>query len=49
MSTKKQERLENTIDAYQEFLEKYPESNFLKQAKNTEQKTLKLIETIKQT
>jgi outer membrane protein assembly factor BamD len=49
ISTKKQERLENTIDAYQEFLEKYPESNFLKQAKNTEQKTLKLIETIKQT
>ena len=49
ISTKKQERLENTIDAFHEFIEKYPESQFLKQAKNTEQKTLKLIETIKQT
>ena len=49
ISTKKQERLENTIDAYHEFVEKYPESQFLKQAKNIEQKTLKLIETIKQT
>ena len=47
--TKKQERLENTIDAFHEFIEKYPESQFLKQAKNIEQKTLKLIETIKQT
>ena len=49
ISTKKQERLENTIDAFHEFIEKYPESQFLKQAKNIEQKTLKLIETIKQT
>ena len=49
ISTKKQERLENTIDAYHEFVEKYPESQFLKQAKNIEQKTLKQIETIKQT
>ena len=46
--TKKQERLESTIDAYQEFAEKYPESNFIKQANSTEQKTLKLIETLKQ-
>jgi len=49
ISTKKQERLENTIDAFYEFTERYPESQFLKQAKNIEQKTLKLIETIKQT
>ena len=49
ISTKKQERLENTIDVFHEFIEKYPESQFLKQAKNIEQKTLKLIETIKQT
>jgi bifunctional DNA-binding transcriptional regulator/antitoxin component of YhaV-PrlF toxin-antitoxin module len=49
ISTKKQERLEYTIDSYHEFLEKYPESQFLKQVKNIEQKTLKLIETIKQT
>ena len=46
--TKKQERLESTIDAYKEFTDKYQESNFLKQAKQTEQKTLKLIETLKQ-
>ena len=49
ISTKKQERLENTIDIFHEFIEKYPKSQFLKQAKNIEQKTLKLIETIKQT
>ena len=49
ISTKKQERLEYTIDSYHEFLEKYPESQFLKQVKNIKQKTLKLIETIKQT
>ena len=46
--TKKQERLESTIDAYKEFADKYPESNFLKQANSTKQKTLKLIETLKQ-
>ena len=48
ISTKKEERLKNTIDAYYEFAEKYPESNFLKQANSTKQKTLKLIETLKQ-
>ena len=46
--TKKQERLESTIDAYKEFADKYPESNFLKQANSTKQKTLKLIEILKQ-
>ena len=48
ISTKKEERLENTIDAYNEFAEKYPESNFIKQANSTKQKTLKLIEILKQ-
>ena len=48
ISTKKEERLESTIDAYNEFAEKYPTSNLLKQAQNTQQKTLKLIETLKQ-
>lgn len=43
ISSKKQERLENTIDAYNEFTERYPKSRFLKQVKNTEQRTLKLI------
>jgi outer membrane protein assembly factor BamD len=46
---KKKERLENTIDAFHEFVERYPESQSLKQARDIEQKTLKLIETIKQT
>lgn len=49
ISTKKQERMESTIDAYNDFKQRYPNSNLFKQAKNIEQKTLKLIETIKQT
>ncbi len=48
ISTKKQERLKNTVDAYNELEERYPESKFLNTAKNIQQKTLKLIETIKQ-
>lgn len=48
ISTKKEERLKRTIDAYNEFTEKYPASNFLKQAQNTQQKTLKIIEILKQ-
>jgi len=46
--SKKQERLENTIAAYNEFVDKYPTSKFLKQAQDTQQKTLKLIVTLKQ-
>ncbi len=48
ISSKKQERLENTVDAYNDFVERYPASKLLKQAENTQQKTLKLIETLKQ-
>ena len=48
ISSKKQERLENTIAAYNDFVERYPASKLLKQAENTQQKTLKLIETLKQ-
>lgn len=48
ISSKKQERLENTIAAYNDFAERYPASKLLKQAENTQQKTLKLIETLKQ-
>ncbi len=48
ISSKKEERLKNTIEAYNEFAERYPASKFLKQAENTQQKTLKLIETLKQ-
>ena len=49
INKKKKERLENTINAFHEFVERYPESQSLKQARDIEQKTLKLIETIKQT
>ena len=49
INKKKKERLENTIDAFHEFVERYPKSQSLKQARDIEQKTLKLIETIKQT
>ncbi|MEE2699966.1 MAG: outer membrane protein assembly factor BamD [Bacteroidota bacterium] len=47
ISNKKAERLGNTIDAYNEFEDRYPESKLLKAAQNTQQKTLKLIESLK--
>jgi len=48
ISDKQEERLVETIDAYNNFTEKYPNSKLLKQAKSTQEKTLKLIELIKQ-
>ena len=47
ITSKKQERLEKTLEAYNDFLERYPESKLLKQVENTQQRTLKLIATFK--
>ena len=39
ISTKVEERLDNTLDAYMVFKDNYPNSSFIKQASRIEQQT----------
>ncbi|MFA0963067.1 outer membrane protein assembly factor BamD [Roseivirga sp. BDSF3-8] len=46
IESKKEERFRQTVDYYQEFLDTYPESEYLKEAENIYKATLKGLESV---
>lgn len=48
ISTKVEERLKSTLDAYSQFKDNYPKSEFLKELKNTHNKTIKSLTELKE-